>query len=615
MSERRGCIILLLDESGAMESPVIDDNEPAAGQPRKSKGASVATAVNALLRQLSTGPDCDVALVGYRTDESGAAVADCRWGGSLAGREFVKASELAAAPVVVEERKRRIPDPASLSGFREEAVSFPVWYVPQAAGTAPQVRGFQFCRELAERWLGQTGAEAGAPVVLHVFAAASSDGNPIKAIDEIRNLPVSEGKPAVFQAHMCVSKTVPCNAYATNRLYVPAGAMRDLFDRCSELTGALIESLKAAKVPATPNSRGFAYNARMSDVSKFLGLAKGYVASLAAPAAAAPKSAMTPPAPPRPGMLTGAPPPHVPAAAAPPAAPASSPAAPTAEPAPAAAEWAGNDEIELLEPEPVVETPTAQAGLVLFLIDRSAADPYGGDTQNACGRLVKQVNELLSKLSKKAEGRIETGVVSYGCDLMGETDVRTTFEGGPLAGRALVRDAELADGALRIDEIEEQRSDGVGGIQTITVRQATYVELDASKAVPPAPAFTAAAGLVSEWSGRSNGAGARPVVVHLTRAQQSVAELQEAVAQLPPETLLYHVVATEDPHPSVLYPNSPDALQDANCQVIWSLTSPLEAAAMLAETRPQIQPDSRGLVVNGKFDLLLDSVKAALAPV
>ena len=611
MSERRGCIILLLDESQAMESPIIDDNEPAGGQPRKSKGASVATAVNALLRQLSTGPDCDVALVGYRTDETGAAVASCRWGGALAEREFVKASELAAAPVVVEERKRRIPDPASLSGFREEAVSFPVWYVPQSSGTAPQVRGFQFCRELAERWLQQTGDQAGAPVVLHVFSAASSDGNPIKAIDEIRDLSVSEGKAAVFQAHLCVSKMVPCNAYATNRLYVPAGAIRDLFDRCSELTTALIESLRAARIPATPNSRGFAYNARMSDVSKFLSLAKGYVASLAGPATAAPKSAMTPPAPPRAGMLTGAPPPPVAGAAPQPAAAASEPApAPVVAEEPVAAET-----IDLLEPEPVAEAPTAQAGLVLFLIDRSAADPYGGDTQNACGRLVKQVNELLSKLSRKPEGRIEAGVVSYGSDLMGETDVRTTFEGGPLAGRNLVRDAELADGALRVDEIEEQRSDGVGGIQNVTVRQATYVELDASKGVPPASAFTAAAGLIGEWSGRSNGAGARPVVVHLTRGKQTVSELEEAVAQLPPEALLYHVVATEDPHPSVLYPNSPDALQDANCQVIWSLTSPLDAAAMLAETRPQIQADSRGLVVNGKFDLLIDSLKAALAPV
>ncbi|HVW02533.1 MAG TPA: hypothetical protein VHB77_19410, partial [Planctomycetaceae bacterium] len=399
-----------------------------------------------------------------------------------------------------------------------------------------------------------------------------------------------------------------CNAYATNRLYVAAGPMRDLFDRCSELTPALIESLRAAKIPATPNSRGFAYNARMSDVSKFLSLAKGYVASLAAPAAAPPKSAMTPPAPPRAGMLPGAPPPPVTSAAPPPA------TAPV-EPASVAAEPVAVEEIVPLEPGPIAEQPTAQAGLVLFVIDRSAADPFGGDTQNACGRLVKQANELLSKLSKKAEGRIETGVVSYGADLMGETDVRTTFEGGPLAGRCLVRDVELADGALRVDEIEEQRSDGVGGIQNVTVRQATYVELDASKGVSPAPAFIAAAGLVGEWSGRSSGAGARPVVVHLTRGKQTASELQEAAAQLPPEALLYHVVATEDPHPSVLYPNAPDALQDAAYQVIWSLTSPLEAAAMLAETRPQIQADSRGLVVNGKFDLLIDSLKAALAPV
>ena len=61
--ESPGCVILLIDESAAMQSAVQE--EPLElGQEPKTKGVATANAVNSLLKQLSTGPDFDLAIVG-----------------------------------------------------------------------------------------------------------------------------------------------------------------------------------------------------------------------------------------------------------------------------------------------------------------------------------------------------------------------------------------------------------------------------------------------------------------------------------------------------------------------------------------------------------------------
>ena len=81
-----GCVVLLIDESAAMDTPVSrDPNNPiTAAASAKSKAESIGTAVNALLNKLTQGPDFDIALVGYRSDADGGVDVASRWGGTLA---------------------------------------------------------------------------------------------------------------------------------------------------------------------------------------------------------------------------------------------------------------------------------------------------------------------------------------------------------------------------------------------------------------------------------------------------------------------------------------------------------------------------------------------------
>ena len=74
-AQRPGCVVLLVDESPALEARVADGT--------KSKAGSMATAVNSLLGRLAQGPPLDVALVGYRRRSDGADVIGSRWSGPL----------------------------------------------------------------------------------------------------------------------------------------------------------------------------------------------------------------------------------------------------------------------------------------------------------------------------------------------------------------------------------------------------------------------------------------------------------------------------------------------------------------------------------------------------
>ncbi len=70
---------------------------------------------------------------------------------------------------------------------------------------------------------------------------------------------------------------------------------------------------------------------------------------------------------------------------------------------------------------------------------------------------------------------------------------------------------------------------------------------------------------------------------------------------------------TESPHPSLAYVPDPARIQSDGIRKLWELSSPLLGRQTLADKRPAVSAESRGFVVNGKFDLLLDGIKAVQA--
>jgi hypothetical protein len=553
-------VIFLIDESAAMAT-IVADMVSGGRRAEKSNAERVATALNSLLNQLSRGPNFDVAVVGYRSDEADQLDVGVRWAGPLAGREFVATSELAASPLRVETRTRKLPAAGGFGPTVEEPVSFPVWYEPTTGAKAPQIAAYRYCKTLIEKWIAENGASAGEPVVVHVTAGASGDGNPQKAVEELLQLAAPGGKTLVLQAHLASSPEVMSSLYPTSHIYLTLGSARDMFRRVSPLPADMIDALKQAKVSVNPGASGLLYNAKIADVIRLFGLIASHTKLWPCKGAAADLSLAEPEQP--------------------------------------------QTETVSAPAEPSPDTSHGEkAGMIVMLLDRSVDDPFGGNLQNACVKLQDHANNLLQQVSKIADGAIDVGIASYGLDGGGQPEVRLGFE-GPLTGRVTVPQTELADGAIRVEEFEEEISNGVGGLIQVKRKKTIFFEQEPTAAASATKAFAAVAKLVAEWSEKHPTACLPPVVLHLTRGQADTAEIEQAAAPLSGPAVLYHLVATESPHTSQAYPDAPDELATPSLQKLWELTSPL-----LGATDTEKPP--RGLVVNGKFDKFLEEIKKRL---
>ncbi|HVA45436.1 MAG TPA: hypothetical protein VNH11_03545 [Pirellulales bacterium] len=571
-----GCVVLLVDESSGMGAVMreLTTEGKASTRPNAER---VATAVNALLKQLAGGPSFDLALVGYQSDAQGQVNVGPRWGGPLAGREFVPSGELSAAPLRMETRVRKLPSPGGFGPPREETVEFPVWYAPTLGAKAPQIAAYNSCRDLIARWAADAGPSPGMPLVIHIASGASGDGNPQLAISKLLELTTPGGHPLVLQAHLAASAAVVTSLYPSNYVYLTLGSARDQFRRASVLPPHLVEALQEAHVTVNPGARGLIYNAKIADLIQMLSLVKAHTRHWPSKGGVA--------APPAPGPMA-------------------------AQAAPAAAEPAPSDA------SPLAAAGKEQAALLAFVLDRSVADPFATSVQNPVGRLQEHANDLLKQVSKIASGVVDVALVSYGLDSSGEVDVRG-FE-GPLAGQSVVHHTDLAAGALRVEESEEQVSNGIGGLISLTRKKPIYFDLEPTAAAPPVTAFERVAELAAEWCRQHRAACLAPVVLHLTRGQIEPGDVDWIAGALArvdsaagPVTL-YHLVVTEEPHKSLAYPASDEELQSPALKKLWATTSLLLDGERLAADKRPVTAESRGMVVNGKFDLLVDPVRHAL---
>jgi hypothetical protein len=532
----------------------------------------VATSVNNLLKQLSEGPACDVAVVGYRSDFDGHPAVGCRWTGGFAGREFVSSDDLVSA-ARVETRTRKVPRPDG--SLTEEQVPFSVWYEPVLGAKAPQIAAFRFCRELVEK---RAAAGGGQGIVVHVFAGSSGDGCPQKAVDELLQ---AAGLPVLVQCHLATSAALVTTSFPSKQAYLASALARDLFVRASELPDQLRDCLRVAKIQLQSGARAVVHNAKMSDLFRCLQLARQH----ATVGAAAP-----PPAP-------------VPAPATP------TSAVPSGEMAPVAP--------AAMSPSVGGET---REGLVMFVLDRSVEDPFAGNMANTCSRLQEAANELLKQITAKdlAALPIDAAIVSYGLGGNGQPEIRSTFD-GPLAGRVIVSNADLAAGAIRVEEEETQVSNGVGGLITVKKKTPIYFDVEPAAAAAPQPAFAAAASIIRDWCGQ-HPSGACPIVLHLTRGAHDPSNVDACAAIVGSlgtaagPLLLHHIVITEAPHPSLSYPESDDEIQGDSLRALWHASSQLpDWEKLQAAKRPHVTASSRGFVVNGKYDVLGDELVNAVA--
>ena len=251
--------LFLIDMSGSM-------TDPYAGGKRKADG--VADAINKLLSNLSI--KCtksegvrdyyEVGVISY-----GKQVAPAL-GGELAGQTLAPISAVANHPARVEERDKKEEDGAG--GVAEVKVKFPIWFDPKAAGSTPMCKALKLAHETLQSWV-TAHPYSFPPIVINITDGESTDGDPSADAEAIRNLETQDGKALLLNCHISNAKGSSV-LFADADEGLPDQFAKLLFNMSSVLPEPIRDSAQREGFQVSESSRGFAFNADLVELIRFL---------------------------------------------------------------------------------------------------------------------------------------------------------------------------------------------------------------------------------------------------------------------------------------------------------------------------------------------------------
>jgi hypothetical protein len=255
------CFIFLIDQSGSMVEPI-------SGSDNKRKCDSVADAINRLLHNLiikcARGEGVrnfyEVCVIGY-----GANVAPA-FSGKLAGRELVPVSEVANSPARVEERVKEVDDGAG--GIITRKIKFPIWFEPQAKGFTPMGQALSLAHKILADWVNHH-QNSYPPIVINITDGEATDTGPVPQAEALRSLATFDGNVLLFNCHIS-NRPVPPVIFPDNDADLADDLARTLFHVSSPLPPTLIEMARSENVNMGEHARGFAFNADLVELIRFL---------------------------------------------------------------------------------------------------------------------------------------------------------------------------------------------------------------------------------------------------------------------------------------------------------------------------------------------------------
>jgi len=257
------CFVFLIDRSGSMENPLP-------GADGRRKADSVADAINRLLQNLvikcARGEGVrdfyEVAVIGY------GETVEHAFSGPLAGRQLVPLSAIATQPARIEER-RKISGNGNGSKT-EHLVKFPVWFEPQARGLTPMGDAIQRAVDLMQPWVAAH-PRSYPPIVINISDGAATDAGPVPQAKALRRLATDDGEVLFFNCHVTEKPALPV-VFPANDAELTDDFARTLFDVTSPLPENLAGQARSEGMNLAPEARGFAFNADLSELIRFLDL-------------------------------------------------------------------------------------------------------------------------------------------------------------------------------------------------------------------------------------------------------------------------------------------------------------------------------------------------------
>lgn len=278
--------LFLIDQSGSMQEvlsatdakpldrPISVDGQTFTHQSSgRTKAQAVSDAINRLLRELTL--KCaksdgvrdyyHVGVIGYGGGNTASRVAPA-FGGSLAGRELAPISEVADSPTRIEERSKKEDDGAG--GLVERKIRFPVWFEAVAEGGTPMCAALQRAKTILSDWV--TKYPSGfPPICINISDGASTDGDPSVDASALTSLSTTDGRVLLFNLHLSAAAGRPVE-FADSDAALPDDSAKLLFRMSSLLPAHMQAFAKQEGLHVTEESRGFAFNADLVALIRFL---------------------------------------------------------------------------------------------------------------------------------------------------------------------------------------------------------------------------------------------------------------------------------------------------------------------------------------------------------
>lgn len=255
------CFLFLVDRSKSMLGPI-------GGSGDKKKADAVADSLNRLLYTLvlrcvwgqAVLDRFHVGVLGYGRQVLPAL------GGALANRELVPIGELARTPLRVEQRVNIVDD--GRGGQVEQIVKAPVWFESVGDGKTPMGKCFERASQILSNFLIEH-PSCYPPLVVNLSDGEASDGDPSVPAQHLRELASEDGAVLLFNAHISSRPERPIE-FPDGESGLPDEHARRLFRMSSRLPPAMQNSARQAGLSVTAESRGFAFNADLASVVRFL---------------------------------------------------------------------------------------------------------------------------------------------------------------------------------------------------------------------------------------------------------------------------------------------------------------------------------------------------------
>ena len=567
-------VLFLIDETDVMATPLPAIAASGNTPQKKTRAEAICTLVNAQLNKLAAHDNVAVGIVGYQSDAEGNLDGGPRWQGALVDRGIVDASELASAVLRTEQRSRKIGKDQGTT------FNFPIWYEMTPQGAGGYAAALAICNKLISEWIDSSAQPGSSVILFHIHAGDAASRIDKESMQEITKMEAMNPSPQILQVRMQESANATEILFPPGPAHLPFGTSRELLSQGSVLSEPMSTALKHRGFSLTAGAKGLLYNASLRSISQAIG---AFI-----------------------DLLSNTPEPEDPQANSGP------------EISPETGTDVSQDPDGPIHIDGVLEEDSADVSslndggnptcntAMLFVFDRGTRDPQSEAAAKVVERLQAEANRHLQQLGKHDSGSIDVAVLAYG-----------TIDGQPEVLSSIMQDAEknswapndsLEERAIRTEETEEQISNGAGGLLTIPRKNMIFLDYKATEKSDPRPAFKRAAAMISAWQASHPGAASPPLVFHLTSGSWNEAAILDAaksLAESSTESILYHHIATELPHPSVAYPETENVLDHPSLAAAWQCTSLLINAGEY-QSRSNITASSRGMVVNGRFDLMLD---------